>query len=425
MKNKSIAAYIITLVLCIVFAQSNAQHADTLRGIRDTLHEVQKSMSDLRRDVDRKGTLTDKTFSALSTELTMASWVLVFFTVVLTISGFIFGTYISRMASRASAVENTVRDLFNKAQLIQTEIEKTENAIKNNIKSIYDQLKKAETDSIVERLSKEPRDISNLCGLLLTRDLSKENFIELKSSFLRIAGKPEYAREEFSYRLVLFQHFSRESILADDLRDIFINDFTPFMNSAFENDIVKSTKDIFSTLTNSGASYFKSVSNRYFEGLQYSKYATDNSVFDAIISTLNSQIKAVAVYRALLGNERLLGSKMLYGEKIINFYHLNATNPDFAALRQDIEATLSRMGILALRPFFYPTLPLPGTKMGITGTRATLILSNSGQTASQLTFTMVSAGITLIQMNHATTSANSETRIFTVDFGTPPRTPRS
>jgi hypothetical protein len=90
--KKATFRLVVAVCLSISFLYSSAQHQDALKGIRDSLQDVQKVASELQKDFDRESAISDKTFAGLSNQLTMASYAVVFFTALLTISGFICNT---------------------------------------------------------------------------------------------------------------------------------------------------------------------------------------------------------------------------------------------------------------------------------------------------------------------------------------------
>ena len=84
--------------------------------------------------------------------------------------------------------------------------------IHENLSALYKDLRKEETNALLDRLVLEPKDISNLIRILFARELESDAYLKLKEAFLKLKGEElndvELVGYEQSYMCLFFQHFN-------------------------------------------------------------------------------------------------------------------------------------------------------------------------------------------------------------------------
>lgn len=122
---------------------------------------------------------------------------------------------------------------YKKIKEMKEIVEDTKQYIDKHNKQLYIQIKRDETIELLNRLKEVPEDITNLCQLLLSRDLLEEDYLRLKESYLK-------AREsDYDLYIVLFmQHFPFQSLKDSDLKDKIISNIDSYkLNQMFNRDI--------------------------------------------------------------------------------------------------------------------------------------------------------------------------------------------
>lgn len=117
-------------------------------------------------------------------------------------------------------------------------IEKTKDYIDKHNLELYKQIKRDETLDLLTRLNEVPEDITNICPLLLSRDLNSADYQKLKNPYLKIKSVAAYTQARYDYLILLMQHFPYESLMDNELsQDIISNINVTSINSMFERDI--------------------------------------------------------------------------------------------------------------------------------------------------------------------------------------------
>jgi hypothetical protein len=264
-----------------------------------TKEEFESKISDLKERINNEEKLNEKTIESISKQLDAASYNLTLFGILFGIGAIGIGMYVTYIERKIVKIGEENKDLLSKNQKIKSEVEDLNKLIQNDLFGLYIKIKREETIHILERLTKVPKDIVNVCSLLLSRELLQEDFFRLKIAYdkLKLSNNEDQGEEDgifnysHEYKVVFFQHFLNQVIKNDDLRKDMLLYIPLGIHASFENDIIKSTHDFTTAIVDLGIHNFKPEINKYFEGLSSSKHknflAVYKTFFDALYSKKN------------------------------------------------------------------------------------------------------------------------------------------
>lgn len=143
--------------------------------------------------------------------------------VVFAIAGIGLGIYINSTYQKIVKLKNTAEEI--------------KSYIDGHNQALYKKLRRDDTVSILERLSRVPEDILNLSTLLFSRELESEDFPTLKHAYLK-AKEAGAFNTSSNYLQMFMQHFPYETLKDNDLKSDYLAslDRSKF-NSMFNNDI--------------------------------------------------------------------------------------------------------------------------------------------------------------------------------------------
>lgn len=206
---------------------------------------------------------------------------------------------ISILEKKVNAARESIEEKEKDINSLAETVEKTNEKIQNDIGGLYKKLRKEESLTLLKRLDEEPQDITNLGDLLLARQLPPEGFAILKSAYMKLLalGEDVCVRIGFSiskkelYLLMFFQHYMYDSLLDNDLNKEIHAFVATGMDCAFKRDIIKTTEDFCSALSDNNAKFDKEIILvDYLKALNNSKYCNLSelkNIFENNISNLN------------------------------------------------------------------------------------------------------------------------------------------
>lgn len=161
----------------------------------------------------------------LSNQISFAGYLLGGFSLFFTALGFFLSWYINRQFEKIKEMKNTV--------------ENVRKAIEGHTTDLYQKLKREETQNLLNRLEEVPEDITNICNLLLSRDLIETDYIYLRNPYLRIKkNRPLDVNAEENYMILFMQHFPYKALKDSDIKeDMIININSSNLNNMFSKDI--------------------------------------------------------------------------------------------------------------------------------------------------------------------------------------------
>lgn len=161
----------------------------------------------------------------LGNQISWSNYLLSLLSLIVTVGGLFLAWYINRQ--------------YEKIKQMKEIVDKTKKAIDGHTSDLYKKLKREETVSLLQRLMIVPEDISNVCHLLLSRDLRSDDFVYLKGLYLKTKNSPlPNSRGLSDYMTLLIQHFPYESLIDEDLKGEVAKNITlSILNHMFIKDI--------------------------------------------------------------------------------------------------------------------------------------------------------------------------------------------
>lgn len=244
----------------------------------DTLQYLQS----INEHIEAVKYIVDLSNSTIANEISAVNTMLVAFTIVFGVVGVLLGLYISWLQRKVSKMSKNIEEKEKKIISLAETVADTDKKIQSDISSLYAQLRKEETMTLLRRLEEEPKDIANLGELLLARPLENKGFPIMKRAFMKLLAMgpimDKRSLVHLSYReqytVLFFQHYLRQSIMDDDLRPEIIKGFNIGMTCAYKSDIIKSTEDLCEALSVNDTPFEKvSLLVNYLKALNQSEYS--------------------------------------------------------------------------------------------------------------------------------------------------------
>jgi hypothetical protein len=182
-----------------------------------------KENLNLRIELNNLEERTNIQYDRISDQIAAASFFLTIFGLVFTIGGVFLGVYISRIWAK---LENGKRDIEKSAMLAKISERKSNelfDAVQNDIKRVYADLKKTEILYVLDRLKHNPTHIRFFHNALASYELGPEYFEKVKNLFLN-AKKQGVT----GYLYVLCTRFGKECAVDQETNPFLISSL-PFL----------------------------------------------------------------------------------------------------------------------------------------------------------------------------------------------------
>lgn len=294
---------------------------------KDSLFSVQIENLKTKVEVIEKRLITNeeidsKTYSSISNQLSATSVSLTVIGILFGIIGIIIGVYVTYVERKIVNIRDENKEMLNQSIQIKKDVEELNRLIQQDTYGLFVKIKKEETNHILERLLKVPADITNFFQQLLSRELEINDYDKLKAAYIRLNEIEKDYEKEYAedYLLLFFQHFADLAISDLNIKKELIDYMPLAIEQAFENDIIKSTNDLFKLFIDKGISNYKNELNKYFEGVGKSKYNDFKLLYKSIFDKLRNRDSQFLVYELIEPTEELKVIKMEYGQLLLDAF---------------------------------------------------------------------------------------------------------
>lgn len=296
---------------------------------------LNEKQSRLESFFDRDQTVDNKAYTSISNQLSSSANALAFFGFIFGILSVGLGLYVTYVERKITKIADSNLKLLNETRKVKNEVVVINEMIQNDIKGLYKKIKREETLHILDRLTKVPKDVSNLIDELLSRDLEKNDFEKLKYCFSKL---PENEGDTYrdKYKMIIFQHFADLALEDCSFRESFIPYIKDGVQYCFENDILKATNEIFEYLVNNGLENNIEIINNYFSGLELVTYKDWDEIYNLIVQKLSTRNNHFLLAQ-LINNETAQFSKYKYGSLILEKYSENDLSETERIVKDQIE----------------------------------------------------------------------------------------
>jgi hypothetical protein len=292
------------------------------------IEELKLELSNLKSQSDYLANLNETTINCISTQLDSATYNLTLFGILFAIIAVFFGVYITYIEKRVVKLREENKSLLEQTIKNKDEVVAINNLIQKDIYGLYIKIKREETLHLLNRLLKVPRDIANLSMQILSRELEKNDFYILKNAYIKLCDTLDEELDNYDlgesysdlYKSIFFQHFLDLS-LKDEKIAIDMLDFIPQgIESAFENDIIKSTEDFMKAIIDLGYQSKVKEINNYFKGLTDSVYKNLDKVYEIIFNMLNNRDDQFKFFNIISDEKESRIGKSNYGKILKEIY---------------------------------------------------------------------------------------------------------
>lgn len=259
--------------------------------IRDTITYVQDTSSNL----DVVKSIVEITNSSIGNQISMLNVSIAVFSFFFVIAGVFIGIYISNLEKRVVRIKEDIEKKEATINTLAKTVEETDKKIQSDINGLYIKLRDEESITLLKRLEEEPQDIENLGNLLLARQIKPDGFPILKAAFFKLLESGEIADRGSSdtlsykerYLLLFLQHFMRDSMMDDIIREELRSFFPQGIICEFKRDVIKTTIDFCSVLSDNNVSfdkenilvdYLKAINNSDYSNLRDLKNILENNI---------------------------------------------------------------------------------------------------------------------------------------------------
>ena len=280
-------------------------HTDSLQSKVDLL---QAKFDDLQGKTEFLSNVVETANDGVNNQLSAANNLLALVAVIMAVVGIWLGIYIAKkkrqiemMAAIVEAKKKTVEQLAEivdekkgKVDIIAKAIEDLDKKIHSDLSGLYKDLRKEETNALLERLILEPQDIDNLCTILCARDIDEKGYEKLRTAYLKmkkmlnestIGNVANDCSEQFF--VLFYQHFFCQALNDDEILPDLEDYYGVIFDRAYKRDMIKSTIDLCKALSEKTFKFDKeNTLTTYLKALnssQYSKLTELKNIFEQII----------------------------------------------------------------------------------------------------------------------------------------------
>lgn len=304
------------IILLLLSNQLLGQKADSLTQIikknEKSIIELTQKVDKFQETIDRQSNITDKTFNGISNQLSSSSNSLTLFGILFGILAIALGIYVTYIERKIVKISERNVELLNQTLTVKAEVVEINRQIQSDIQGLFKKIKREETNHILDRLMKVPKDVSNLLQELLSRELDRADFDKLKVGYQQLL--PEDALYRQKYEMLFFQHFADLALKDLSIQENFIKYLPTGIECSFENDILKSTNEIFQFLIDTGLVNNKELINSYFTSLGKSKFKEYKPIYDLIFQKLSQREKQFLLAQLIDINLESEMPKIIYGD---------------------------------------------------------------------------------------------------------------
>ncbi len=303
----------------------------------ESINKLNEKFENIKDKLDYQEKINTQTLNNISTQLSASSYSLTLFGALFAIAAIAVTFYVTYIERKIINMSEENKKLLAKSEKAKNEIEELNKLIQNDVYNLFLKIKREETRHIIDRLVEIPEDIGNVETVLLTRDLTSDDFLKLKKAYLKLEDTNANANK-YRYKLVFFQHFLHLVLKDEDIKNDISNFIYDGIQSCFKNDIIKSTSDFASVLVEVGIEKFKKEINSFFHGLSDSKYKNYYEVYDVLFEQLKVRKNQFEIYSLVESVPEKRIAKINFG-KILQktYHHVSALE---ATLLRDLEAIM-------------------------------------------------------------------------------------
>ena len=268
---------LIVFIFLNVITNAKNQNSDSLKiillnkevaGLNDKLTLLN---TDVANKINYQNSIVQTSFNGMSTQISATSIFLTIFSIVITLIAIVIGIYISR-------VQKNVQSILEANEKIKKDVIDLNTMIQNDMTSLYSKLQAEETKSVIKRLLDVPEDIENIGKILLARQISTNEYANLKQAYLNCKKKfGNNSDITGNFQILLFQHFTGQSFVDPDIQKDIESNLNRIISVAFENDIVQYTSSMIKEYLNE--TLHKNRVNIFLRSIMRSEFSDNQDIW--------------------------------------------------------------------------------------------------------------------------------------------------
>lgn len=267
-----------------------------LNCISGSVDTLQCRLNTLQVKTEMLSSIISTSNDSIGNQLAATGILLAIIGFIITVACVILGIYIGNKKKEIEEIRGAIEKERKEVKSMADATKVLDKQIHGNLRNLYKDLRKEETNALLDRLVLEPKDITNLIKLLLARELEETSFPKLREAYLRLihplsdqgadspAPENNDPKESYGYDvlngdeykkdyvLLFFQHFCKDAVKDPEIRPALISGFPQTCRLAFKRDIIKSTIDLCRALSEEDSTFNKE------EVLTFFLKALNNSV---------------------------------------------------------------------------------------------------------------------------------------------------
>jgi hypothetical protein len=307
------------------------------------LDSLNREFHFLKRNSEFSIDVNEKTLNSISNQIGFASYSLTIFGILFGIAVIGLGIYVTYVERKVVKLNIEGMEQLAQSEKIKNEVSHLNDLIQKDIFGLYEKIKYEETNHILKRLVKVPKDIGNLSETLLSRELNHSEFPILKEAYLKLRAEVGGETAGFlgmsyidKYHLLFFQHFLGLAIKDDEIGPNMTNFYELGIGCAFENDILKSTEDFIKSIVDVGFQNKSQDISNYFLSIAKSPFVDLTKLYEILFNGIINRDNHFNLFNQIPDTEECEKIKVQYGNLLIKSYSSTEISPSEQAIFDNI-----------------------------------------------------------------------------------------
>lgn len=342
---KKLIFVLLLFISTLLYSQSERDTTLTTRitEVENRLHRFENQntvteIENLKEKIDLQQSMSEQTINSISSQLDAAAYNLTLFGILFGIAAIALGFYVTRIERKIVGISEENKELLTKNQKIKEDVEYVNKLIQSDIHKIYIQIKREETDYILDRLVKAPKEMREVGYTLLSRELLAENFPKLRQAYINWDKVDHNFGSD--YVKIFTRHFLAQTLKDKILRKDFAYYIGHSIYEGLENEVLKITSDFATVLVDEGVQEFKEEINSFFWGLAVSKYKENHDVYLLLFNNLKSRKNRFDIFNLVESAPVKRPAKIAFGNLLLNQYsNDNPTESESLVFKEIMELT--------------------------------------------------------------------------------------
>jgi len=277
--------------------------------ITDLEGSMLNSKAEMERKIQQESQLSQDALQSVNTSISGVHLLLSVVGIIIAFVGITFTILGYTIIQRADRTRQDVEDSLNICQKIKDETSSLNTQIQSNISGLYEKLRFAELEYIMNRLQRVPLDIVNLFTRLASQDIPSHLYLKFKEAYLSISEPSPHPTAPGKYRLLFYQQFPKQSLFDKEISKDLEQDYGNILDCAFNHEIEVSSVSFFAECAIQGFSthsericeYYKALYNRLHpHGGIKDEFTRSEKLHSMIYNSLDNKVHRFALVEILI-----------------------------------------------------------------------------------------------------------------------------